>query len=203
MANTHDTLFTTVLQLCNVCKRIYSNIIYHNNAYKILLLDICISMIHIHIIRSQNHCVRGALWSVANQLHGQRTRAFSLRPGKPNNSCSTLPRAVHLEGGVIGYHLALEMCSGTSQHATNHSVFVSHTYHPPPLSLPSPNFQSHDRLHTRTNCDYLVRLPPAAQALLKSSLGVCGNSATTLKCCGKIHNAPVTLVFALILRFCQ
>ena len=51
--------------------------------------------------------VRGAPWSAANRLHGQRTGAFSWRlckafPGRLTNSGSTLPRTAHLDGGVIG-----------------------------------------------------------------------------------------------------
>ena len=70
-------------------------------------------------VLQQNPCVRGAPWSAANRLHGQRTGAFSWRPvlglsRRPTNSGSTLPRTAHLDGGTIGCNQCIPTHSGNA-----------------------------------------------------------------------------------------
>ena len=89
--------------------------------------------------------VRGAPWSTANRLHGQRTGAFSWRPVlglsrktdqfrlDPTQNCAP-GWWCDRESSV--YHLALEMYSGIFRHATN---FVPHAYQTPAPSLPPSN----------------------------------------------------------------
>ena len=89
-------------------------------------------------------CVRGAPWSTANRLHGQRTGAFSWRPVlglsrktdqfrlDPTQNCAP-GWWCDRESSV--YHLALEMYSGIFRHATN----VPHAYQTPAPSLPPSN----------------------------------------------------------------
>ena len=82
--------------------------------------------------------IRGAVWSAANRLHGQRTGDFSWRPVLRYSQGSTLPRATHMEGRVIGcyrpLHLALAMSSGVSRHATN---LLYPACIPPTTSIPA------------------------------------------------------------------
>ena len=102
--------------------------------------------------------VRGAPWSAANRLHGQRTGAFSWRPVlglsrktdqfrlDPTQNCAP-GWWCDRESSV--YHLALEMYSGIFRHTTNHLALsrmpTKHQLHP----YPHPTHHSHD-YHTNT-----------------------------------------------------
>ena len=104
------------------------------------------------------HSVRGAPWSAANRLHGQRTGAFSLRRVlglsrktdqfrlDPTQNCAP-GWWCDRESSV--YHLALEMYSGIYRHATNPLALscmpTKHQLHP----CPHPTQHSHD-YHTHT-----------------------------------------------------
>ena len=62
-------------------------------------------------------------------------------PGRQTNSGSTMPRAAHMEGGVIGCHLCITSHSGSTSQSLNlrpTPSFVPHAYHPPPPFLPPP-----------------------------------------------------------------
>ena len=88
--------------------------------------------------------VRGAPWSAANRLHGQRTGAFSWLPVlglsrktdqfrlDPTQNCSP-GWWCDRESSV--YHLALEMYSGIFRQMS----FVPHAYQTPAPSLPPSN----------------------------------------------------------------
>ena len=104
------------------------------------------------------YCVRGTPWSAANRLYGQRTGAFSWRPVfvlsrkpdqfrlDPTQSCAP-GWWCDRESSV--YHIALEMYSGISRHATNLLALsrmpTKHQLHP----CPHPTNHSHD-YHTHT-----------------------------------------------------
>ena len=79
-----------------------------------------------------------------------RGKAFS---GRPTNSGLTLPGAVHLDGGVIGYHQCITSCSGNAPALPDPLVLsnmhtIRHIY-----PCPHPTHHRHDQLHTCTNCD--------------------------------------------------
>ena len=96
--------------------------------------------------------------------------------GRPTNSCSTLHRAGHLEFGVIGCHHCITSHSGTAPASSDMrpNPRLCPECIPPTTSIPATT-----QLHTCTNWDWLVRLPRAALALLRSSSGACGNTTTT------------------------
>ena len=86
---------------------------------------------------STMECSKPAAWTTNRSLLVvSHAKAF---PGRPTNSDSTLPRAVHLEGGVTRshqcLHLAFAMFSGITRHTTNHPGFGPHACHPPPPSV--------------------------------------------------------------------
>ena len=103
-------------------------------------------------------CIRGAPWSAANRLHGQRTGAFSWRPVlglfrktdqfrlEPTQNCAP-GWWCDLESSV--YHLALEMYSGIFRHAINplalSRMHTKHQLHP----CPHPTHHCHG-YHTHT-----------------------------------------------------
>ena len=99
--------------------------------------------------------VRGAPWSAANRLHGQRTGAFSWRPVLGLSRKTDQIRLDPTQNCAPGwwcdressvYHLALEMFSGIFRHATNPlSMLTKHQLHP----CPHPTHHSHD-YHTHT-----------------------------------------------------
>ena len=109
-------------------------------------------------VELQQEVVRGAPWSAANRLHGQRTGAFSWRPVlglsrktdqfrlDPTQNCAP-GWSCDRESSV--YHLALEMYSGIFRHATNpmalSRMLTKHQLHP----CPHPTHHSHD-YHTHT-----------------------------------------------------
>ena len=119
-------------------------------------------------------CSKPTAWTTNRSLLvASLAKAF---PGRPTNSDSTLPRAVHLEGCVNRshqcFHFAFAKYSGITRHTTNPSGFVLHAKHPPPPSVPiHPAHHSHDQLRTCINCVYRVHLSSAALALLESSSG--------------------------------
>ena len=89
-------------------------------------------------------CSQSAAWTSNWSLPvASRAKAF---PGRQINSDSTLPRAVHLDGGVIGCHqclpLALGKSPGISRHTTN-PLALSRMYafhHPHPCPHPTHHF---------------------------------------------------------------
>ena len=97
-------------------------------------------------IDNKEVCVRGAPWSAANRLHGQRTGAFSWRPVLGLSRKTDQFRLDHTQNCAPGwwcdressvYHLALEMYSGIFRHATNPLALsrmpTKHQLHPAPI----------------------------------------------------------------------
>ena len=134
-----------------------------------------------------NVVVRGAPWSAANRLHGQRTGAFSWRPVlglfrktvqfrlDPTQNCAP---GWWCDRESPVYHLALKMYSGIFWHATNplalSRMHTKHLLH----HCPHPTHHSHDyHTHTPTFTN-----PTAFHAQLLffwgSSSGASGNSIT-------------------------
>ena len=94
--------------------------------------------------------------------HASCVKAF---PGRLANSKLTIPRAAHLDNGVIWCCQCIIF-----RHATNPLGFVLHTFHP----HPSPHQTHHSPNQTHHSHDYAC----AALVLLRSPSGVCGNSTT-------------------------
>ena len=99
--------------------------------------------LHQQCLWSTMECSQLAAWTVNRSLLVMLcVKAF---PGRLTDCGSTLPTVAldYLDGGVIGshqcLHLALRMCCGMLQHATNPLCSVRHACRPPPPSLPSPN----------------------------------------------------------------
>ena len=77
-------------------------------------------------------------------------------PRRPTNSGSTLPKAAHLDGGVIACHQCITShlgCAPASPDMRPNPWALSHMHaihhlHP----CPHPIHHSHDQLHTCTNC---------------------------------------------------
>ena len=117
-------------------------------------------LLNLHLLQSthQTNCVRGAPWSAANRLHGQRTGAFSWRPVlglsrktdqfrlEPTQNCAP---GFWCDRESSFYHLALEMFSGIFRHASNplamSRMLTKHQLH----HCPHPTHHSHD-YHTHT-----------------------------------------------------
>ena len=82
-------------------------------------------------------CSQRAAWTTNRSLLlVSRDKAF---PGRPTNSGSILPRAVHLEGGVIGCHYRITLHWGSAPTCSDMRPtpwLVMHAYLPPPPSLP-------------------------------------------------------------------
>ena len=123
-------------------------------------------------------CSQPAAWTMnRSHLVVSAVKAF---PKRLTNSVTTLPRAAHMDGDVIGCdqyvhrHHSVNAMASPNMRPTPLG-FVPHAYHPPPPSQPPPTHHSHNQL----NCDKLVCLPHATLAPLRSSSGVWGNITTT------------------------
>ena len=107
-------------------------------------------------------CSQSAAWTTNRSLPLEfRVKAF---PRRPTQSGSTIPRAAHLDDGVIGSHQCLHVapgkCSDICQHATKPFWFCP-TCLPSTTSIPAPT-QHTIAMTNYTNCDWLVRLPRAS-----------------------------------------
>ena len=89
---------------------------------------------------STMECNQPAAWTTNRSLLvASRVKALS---GRPTNSGSSLPRAAHLDGGVIGCHRCITSNSGNAPASHDISTtplgFVPHAYHTPSPSMPPP-----------------------------------------------------------------
>ena len=142
---TPGSLCTSYVHLAHYVHHIYA----WRTMYVICTSDaLCIS--YVHVTHNVHHGVRGAPWSAANRLHGQRTGAFSWRPVlglsrktekfrlDPTQNCAP---GLWCDRESSVYHLALEMYSGIFRHALSrmptklqlhpclHPTHHSHDYH--------------------------------------------------------------------------
>ena len=104
--------------------------------------------------RSNNQHVHGAPWSAAIRLNAHRTGSFSWRlSSRLSTEDLTLPRAAHLEDGVIGCHRVFSLHCGSAPASTD--------------MLPTPSIYRHatNPQHLQT-CDH----PPASAGMRPSPI---------------------------------
>ena len=118
---------------------------------------------------STMECKQPAVWTTNRSLLvASRAKAF---PGRPTNSDSNLPRAVQLDGGVIGCHQCITShleCAPTYEQPT----WLCPACLPSTTSIPAPT----QLIIAMTNYIHAPSVTNVAPARLSSSSGVFVNS---------------------------